>query len=530
MSDIAPSSASMLMISESRHQRRQMSAFNSNGVSIQFTLSKFNAAAYKSADVAYSSLASQLSTAVSSGRFTTYLQQGATYNGATGLTAVSVVPTSLTTSLLSPTAAPTPLQMRPSTSPSYSPSSAPVQAAGSLEKLSHQLGGGAIAGIVIAFVSVCLACCLAATYYCCVYTECGREFAINFLSAPTGSDHNADLDASVHDESVAMFEGRSTSRSALPQPQPQPQPRAEDDEDDIDALDTHGVQLEGLYPEQPTFEGSGASLVQPGAQPVIQPVVNPGMQQIVKAKTIARITAKLGNSFDDDDGDNEGESDEAVDFGLGPVVQATVERDRQPEESEVQQQQQQEEEEDEFPQSAREHARGSGEPQKEVLSIPTSSVRSSLPVPALKSVAPSAPTTGALFVGMRVDANFYGEGEWYSGTVARVNADGTYSVHYDDGDFEESVTQENIVATALPITVDDVGNDDGNDDGNDVGNDVGSGGEIGQGSRVEANFQGEGEWYPGVVVKVRKDGTFNVLYDDGDSENKVTGENIRLYQ
>merc|ERR1712072_1281397 len=40
----------------------------------------------------------------------------------------------------------------------------------------------------------------------------------------------------------------------------------------------------------------------------------------------------------------------------------------------------------------------------------------------------------SLKVGARVKANYKGKGRFYFGKIAHVNRDGTYSIHYDDGD------------------------------------------------------------------------------------------------
>ena len=40
-----------------------------------------------------------------------------------------------------------------------------------------------------------------------------------------------------------------------------------------------------------------------------------------------------------------------------------------------------------------------------------------------------------------------------------------------------------------------------------------------EGSRILALYEGEGdEWYPAVVSKVNADGTFDIMYEDGDTE------------
>ncbi len=45
--------------------------------------------------------------------------------------------------------------------------------------------------------------------------------------------------------------------------------------------------------------------------------------------------------------------------------------------------------------------------------------------------------------------------------------------------------------------------------------------------RVEANYGGNGEFYPGVIDKVNDDGTYNIMYDDGDTEQDVAESLIR---
>jgi hypothetical protein len=45
--------------------------------------------------------------------------------------------------------------------------------------------------------------------------------------------------------------------------------------------------------------------------------------------------------------------------------------------------------------------------------------------------------------------------------------------------------------------------------------------------KVEADFRGRGKWYPGKIVRDRKDGTFDIDYDDGESETRVEERMIR---
>jgi len=47
------------------------------------------------------------------------------------------------------------------------------------------------------------------------------------------------------------------------------------------------------------------------------------------------------------------------------------------------------------------------------------------------------------------------------------------------------------------------------------------------GAAVEARYRGRDKWYPGVVARVRSDGSCNIDYDDGEKELSVAPELIR---
>jgi hypothetical protein len=56
----------------------------------------------------------------------------------------------------------------------------------------------------------------------------------------------------------------------------------------------------------------------------------------------------------------------------------------------------------------------------------------------------------------------------------------------------------------------------------------GSRGVIEVGSKIEGNYRGKGKWYTGKVTRDRRDGTFDVDYDDGESESRVDEALLRL--
>jgi hypothetical protein len=43
-----------------------------------------------------------------------------------------------------------------------------------------------------------------------------------------------------------------------------------------------------------------------------------------------------------------------------------------------------------------------------------------------------------------------------------------------------------------------------------------------EGYLIEGNYQGRNVWFPGKIAKVRKDGKYDILYDDGEKEKAVS--------
>jgi hypothetical protein len=50
---------------------------------------------------------------------------------------------------------------------------------------------------------------------------------------------------------------------------------------------------------------------------------------------------------------------------------------------------------------------------------------------------------------------------------------------------------------------------------------------IGEGSKVEAKYKGGSKYYKGKITRKRLNGTFDILYDDGESEERVAASLIR---
>ncbi|KAJ1420053.1 hypothetical protein B484DRAFT_333258, partial [Ochromonadaceae sp. CCMP2298] len=122
--------------------------------------------------------------------------------------------------------------------------------------------------------------------------------------------------------------------------------------------------------------------------------------------------------------------------------------------------------------------------------------------------------------GMRVEANYRSKGRWYPGVLEKKNDDETFSVHFDDGEDELRVSEsllrspvetERAVlktqAAASPAAAP-------------------AGGGLFVGARVKANFRNKGKWYNGRIVSVNRDFTYNIDFDDGDSEQNVIDDLI----
>ena len=45
---------------------------------------------------------------------------------------------------------------------------------------------------------------------------------------------------------------------------------------------------------------------------------------------------------------------------------------------------------------------------------------------------------------------------------------------------------------------------------------------------VCANYRGLGVWYPGKIMAVNQDGTYDISYDDGDEERHTVDEHLKM--
>ena len=116
--------------------------------------------------------------------------------------------------------------------------------------------------------------------------------------------------------------------------------------------------------------------------------------------------------------------------------------------------------------------------------------------------------------GTKVEARFKGRSKYYPGKVSRVRLNGTYDIDYDDGEKEASVTKDLIRVLEKPSR-----GRSGGSDRDAV--------RLEEGMKVEAQYKGRSKFYPGRIVRVRDDDTYDIDYDDGEKETRVKQELIR---
>ena len=98
---------------------------------------------------------------------------------------------------------------------------------------------------------------------------------------------------------------------------------------------------------------------------------------------------------------------------------------------------------------------------------------------------------GAQTVGDWVLGQYKGAGYWFPGVVEKINGD-KITIRYDDKD-RETVGLKDVRPYDWMI-----------------------------GMKVECNFKGQGEWYPGKIASLAGE-KIGIAYDDGDKETTKTG-------
>ena len=133
--------------------------------------------------------------------------------------------------------------------------------------------------------------------------------------------------------------------------------------------------------------------------------------------------------------------------------------------------------------------------------------------------------------GDRVEAKLKGWTKYYKGKITKENRDGTYDILFDDGERKSKVDAKLIksLETKKKKTKkktkrgDGSDSDDDTDDDDDAKDDV----SISKGDRVEAKLKGWTKYYKGKITSENRDGTFDILFDDGERKSKVDAKLIK---
>jgi hypothetical protein len=120
--------------------------------------------------------------------------------------------------------------------------------------------------------------------------------------------------------------------------------------------------------------------------------------------------------------------------------------------------------------------------------------------------------------GQQIEGNYRGRGRWYPGRISGINRDGTYNIDYDDGEIERYIGERHIrMKDTYSYSSPSRGYDEPRSRNNFLE----------EGMKIEARYRGRSKWYPGKINRINRDGTFDIIYDDGEREIDVDSNMIR---
>jgi cytidine deaminase len=130
-----------------------------------------------------------------------------------------------------------------------------------------------------------------------------------------------------------------------------------------------------------------------------------------------------------------------------------------------------------------------------------------------RTAASSSKDALVLREGDKVEARYRGRERWFAGTIRRVNRDSTYDINYDDGEKELSVAAELVRLIGSTSS--------------SSNSSAKTSSALREGDAVEANYRQKGKWFKGKISRKNLDNSYNIAYDDGDTESSVLAENVR---
>merc|ERR1712146_223854 len=134
----------------------------------------------------------------------------------------------------------------------------------------------------------------------------------------------------------------------------------------------------------------------------------------------------------------------------------------------------------------------------------------------------------SLSKGDRVEAKLKGWTKYYKGKITRENRDGTYDILFDDGERKSKVNAKliNSLETKSKKKTKKKNRDRDSDSDDDDSDDDDDNASISKGDRVEAKLKGWTKYYKGKIERENRDGTYDILFDDGDRKSKVNAKLI----
>ena len=120
-----------------------------------------------------------------------------------------------------------------------------------------------------------------------------------------------------------------------------------------------------------------------------------------------------------------------------------------------------------------------------------------------------------LRAGDKIKARYRGLEKYYEGVISRVHSDGTFSIAYDDGEKESHVKEKYIKKRSSSRS-------------RSRSRSPKRSKKPREGDKVEADFKGRGKWYMGKVKRVHSNETYDVEFEDGDSEKRVELKRIKV--
>ncbi|KAH9160737.1 hypothetical protein LEN26_001726, partial [Aphanomyces euteiches] len=156
--------------------------------------------------------------------------------------------------------------------------------------------------------------------------------------------------------------------------------------------------------------------------------------------------------------------------------------------------------------------------------IPASSMRERASSPKKKSTETSSEDdrkpSKKFKEGEKVEAQYKGKSKFYPGVIARCRMNGTYDIDYEDGEKEKEVAANMIRSkekSSPKKKIDETSTEEEKPKKN----------KFQQGDKIEARCGGEDKYYPGVITRVRLNGTYIIEYDHGITETGVAADLIR---